>query len=567
VTTTVTQTRFDRDALLEMAGRQSFDRGCVYADDDRVHVLEVSDLCVIAQVTGTRTYLATLTGRCVQFQGHCTCPAFDDSGFCKHLVAAALAVNRRPPDGREELPLERIRRHLRSLDAEALLEMTVEAALRDDRLFQRLDLFAAGDREDEAGLVRRLKAAIDDVGPPPEVCDKDDLRDWVCRIDDLLTTIEDLIDHGRATVALDLAAHLIDRIDEGIEDGPDGEGCMIGRLEGALELHCAAAEAAKPDPEALAERLYAWEIHDAFGTFHGLLDRYAEILGDSGLAAYRRLAERDWAEMPPARAGTGSAERTESDYKAARRRRIVAAALEFFAERDGDLDARIAVRARTLESAHDYLSLARFCLENGRPDDARRWVDEGLFLFEDSRQAEDLALFAAERWVEDGALARAGDLLARRFRRHPSWPLYQAWRDLAGAAARDAAVALLQDRSAARKPAPWPRPCDLLVQVLTAEGMHHEAWQAALHHKVDENCSDALAEASVDTCRAEVLAYWSRRIEVLVDQGGNARYDAAAALVRRMANLRPAEDQARHVADLRARHKMKRNFMKRIADA
>ena len=51
--------------------------------------------------------------------------------------------------------------------------------------------------------------------------------------------------------------------------------------------------------------------------------------------------------------------------------------LDFFAERDGDVEARIALRMRDLSSPWDYLQLAEFCLSQGRQDEALRRAEEG----------------------------------------------------------------------------------------------------------------------------------------------------------------------------------------------
>ena len=51
---------------------------------------------MLAQVAGTEDYRTELTGRGEDFDGECSCPAFEDWGFCKHMVATALAANDLP---------------------------------------------------------------------------------------------------------------------------------------------------------------------------------------------------------------------------------------------------------------------------------------------------------------------------------------------------------------------------------------------------------------------------------------------------------------------------------------
>src|SRR5260221_2366897 len=84
--------RFDVGALQELAGDKVFARGEEYYRDGQVQILSIEPSRVLAQVAGSDDYRTTLTGRSKTIDGHCSCPAFSDWGFCKHMVAVALAV-------------------------------------------------------------------------------------------------------------------------------------------------------------------------------------------------------------------------------------------------------------------------------------------------------------------------------------------------------------------------------------------------------------------------------------------------------------------------------------------
>ena len=70
--------------------------------------------------------------------------------------------------------------------------------------------------------------------------------------------------------------------------------------------------------------------------------------------------------------------------------------LDRFAERDGDVEARIALRAKDLSSPWKYLELAEFCLKHKGANEALRWAEEGLWRFEDGPLDARLVLFAAD---------------------------------------------------------------------------------------------------------------------------------------------------------------------------
>src|SRR5581483_8636720 len=85
--------RFDVETLRELAGKKAFARGEEYFDAELVEILIIEPARVLAQVAGSENYRTELRGRGKSVDGHCSCPAFRDFGFCKHMVAVALAAN------------------------------------------------------------------------------------------------------------------------------------------------------------------------------------------------------------------------------------------------------------------------------------------------------------------------------------------------------------------------------------------------------------------------------------------------------------------------------------------
>src|SRR5580704_8777054 len=128
--------RFDIAALKRLAGG-AYVRGEAYHRDGRVEILAVEPRRVLAQVAGTEDYRVNLLGKGETIKGECTCPAFDDYGFCKHMVAAALAANESDhgPESAGAGALARIRTHLAGKPNASLVAMIVELAERDPVLF------------------------------------------------------------------------------------------------------------------------------------------------------------------------------------------------------------------------------------------------------------------------------------------------------------------------------------------------------------------------------------------------------------------------------------------------
>jgi len=549
--------RFDPDALRRLAGDKAFARGQAYHRDGHVRILALESSRVLARVEGSEDYRVQLTGQGGRIGGTCTCPAFDDYGFCKHLVATALEINAgggtEPEDGGV---LARIRDHLKAKGGDALVEMIIGLAEQDEVLFRKLETAAAMAGADDKSIVASARKAIDKATRTRGMVDYYAAGDWAEEVSTALDPLDDLLTAGRAGLALELAEHAIDRIEAALENIDDSNGECGGVLCRAQEVHLAAARAANPNPVRLAEALFVREMKGQYDTFDGAASAYAEVLGEEGLAEYRRLADEAWATPPP---DDGGGDELQLDGAYFRLKSI----LDFFAERDGDVDARIALRAKDLTSPASYLQLAQFCLEQGRADEALRWAEEGLWVFEDRRPDEWFVRFTAGLLSDAGRSEQAETLLRGAFEKEPGRALYTEIRELGGDAARDWAITVLHARLTGGAPTRSRAPADLLMGILLEEGMVDAAWSVLRRH------GGTSIPMRMDLCRVsetthpnEVSGVYEERVEDLIRGGTNDGYAEAAKLVARMALLRSKTDHTAYVAALKERHARKRNFMK-----
>lgn len=550
--------RFDIDALRDIVGDKVFARGEAYHRDGQVAILSVEPGRVLARVAGTEDYRTELTGRGAKIDGACSCPAFNDHGFCKHMVATALAANAASADGEADGAggLARIRDYLKGKGVDALAEMVVELAERNTALFRKIEMAAAAEGADDGVFEARLRRAVDEATRTRGFIDYARAPGWAAGVDAALDILAELASGARVRLALKFAERAISRIERAVENIDDSDGHCGALLHRAREIHLAAARAARPDPAALARDLFTRETEGEYDTFYAAAAVYADVLGEEGLAEYRRLAAEAWEKLPPR---TGA--RREPDDVSFDHFRL-APIMDFFAERDGDVEARIAVRARDLSSPWSYLQLAEFCLEHGRADEALARAEEGLWMFEDSRQDERLLFFATDLLLEAGRKGDAKAHLWRAFAKAPSLEIYARLRKLGGKSARERAIELLRNRLAETKPSPWNAPADILIRILMHEKLFDAAWKAVREHGASLGLKESLAKASETAHPREALEVYDARVEELVRIGGNPNYAEARDLVARMAALRDPAQHATYVADLRERHGRKRNFMK-----
>jgi uncharacterized Zn finger protein len=552
--------RFDVAVVRDTVGAKVFARGEAYHRDGQVQILALEPERVLAQVAGSEDYRTEVRGRGRQFDGECSCRAFDDWGHCKHMVAVVLAANAAANGADSDAlgALSRIRDHLKDKGLDALVEMIMRMAERDPALFRRLDIAAATDDADEKTLEARLGRAIDGA---TRIGSFDDgaASGWVANVDATLNILADLASGRRAGLALKLADRAIDRIEQALEDIDDSDGYGAALLHRARDIHLAAARSVRPEPVQLASDLFAREMEGAHETFDGAAMHYADVLGEQGLAEYRRLASEAWDRLPVRSSESHHRGEFDGDYYR------LANILDAFAEREGDVATRIALRAKDLSSPWSYLQLAEFCLSHGREQEALRWASEGIWMFEDDRVDERLVFFAVDLLAKVGRRSEAEAYLRRAFEKTPSVALFEWLGKLGGQAAREHAVEFLQSRLAEDTPRRWDQPGDLLVRILICEKKFQAAWAVARKHRTSMAVKEALARASETTHPREALEIYGELIEQLANAGGESAYTEAVELIARAAALRSEAEQAAHVSALKARFGRKRNFMKLLA--
>jgi uncharacterized Zn finger protein len=543
--------QFDEDALFDLAGKTIFARGKAYFTDGRVEILDRGPKSVRARVTGSQVYRTSLTGAGAAFGGACSCPNFEDYGFCKHLVATALAANDTDAPASGDAT-DRIRKFLLTKDAPALIDLLVEHAMRDEALLRRLEMMAASAGGSDKTILSRMRKMITEATHVDGYTEYDEDAGWSGHVAEVLDAVGALVSSGKANIARQLAEHALDRIGEALGEIEDPEGEAGSLLDHAKDIHLKACQASPPDPVALARDLFAREMDDEWGTFDNAMALYADPLGETGRAEYRRLAEAAWKKT-----ASGHAEPEP-----------LIRLLDGFAARDGDIGKRIALRSYNLQSSWQYLALARFCLEHDHPAEALRYAEDGLKIHGTGRPDEQLVTFLSDRYVSTGNTGAALKVLWRAFDREPSETLFNHLKDIGGEEERDRAIATLRVRLA-KAPGrnTWFHPADLLLRILTAETLFEEAWDIVQTHNGSDEVVLALAGASGSQYPQQALTAYARTIDKLVSEGGNRNYDAAHGLIAKMARLRGRTEQQHYISGLMIKFKAKRNFMKLLAVA
>jgi len=549
----------DISAVVALAGPRSFERGVGYQAQGRVGDIVVSDDAIEATVIGTDPYSVRIAAQDRRIVSLCSCPMGDLGAFCKHCVALALewiepaagriwggnpdrrALPSEPVDRTVGLPEDpsddSVETFLGDLDRDSLIELIVTEMARDEALDARIRLRATAASDSGA---RRLGAALERATTVHAYLDYAEVPAFAGDVEAVADAIEAIIGDGQATAAIELAERGLRRIESAIELADDSDGYLGDLLRRFEEIHLAACGAAHPDPVELAQRLFRWELHGDWDVFRGAAERYADVLGEAGLAEYRRLAEPEWGRVPER--GPGS-ERHRDKAVDSQSEFNVTYMMESLARASGDLDELVAVMARDLSFAYHYVRIAELYRDAGRGDEALDWAERGVEAFPkrtDIRLREFLADAYLERSCDDDAMAliwmafeEQPDLEAYRRLQHyaeriDSWP---DWRPRALEVVRGRIASHGLDGTT-------------LVDIYTWEGELDAAWEAARDHGCERITLLRLAKQSEAARPDDALAVFQAETEEVLQVANRRAYTDAIGLLRRIERLMDKLDRS-----------------------
>ncbi len=565
--------------IRRLAGDRSYQRGQDYYLHGHVESIEDHAGTVRASVRGTQDYVVELRVNDGMLDYSCDCPVGIEGTFCKHCVATALAwlnQSNRPPKLKrgsktKEITLADAQESLLAEDKEAIVQTLVEWAKTDQRLWERLILRAARRTGAEAAVAaarRAFNKAIQIRG----FVHYREMEPYARGIDDAIDSIGELLQDGLAAGVMELCESALVSLQVKIGLVDDSDGYVSGLLGRLQDIHHRACLEARPEPVALAGRLFHWELNSDFDVFFGAVTRYAEILGPRGMKAYQNLAEEEWAKVPV----RTTADRTSEWGKYFRISHI----METLARLSGDLEGLVGVMSRDLSYAYNYLRIAEACREAGEDDKALEWAERGLKAFPehtDNRLREFLAEEYHRRKRHDEAMS----LMWYEFLERPGLESYRTLEKHAKKAGnwkawRERALAKIQGRIRPQEektdtqPRPrWMRPDDghsQLVEIFLYEGDVQSAWREAQEGGCSDNLWLQLAGAREKDHPEDAVPIYLKQAEVAVRTASSSVYDDAVDLLvkaaAQMKRMGRSEEFVRHLESLRMKYKIKRNFIK-----
>jgi tetratricopeptide (TPR) repeat protein len=469
-----------------------------------------------------------------------------------------------------------LRTYLAELDHAAVVDLLMHQASADA-------LFDARLRMDAARAVGRpsstaaLRAVIDETFFTDGYINYRDMYDYASDIRDVLATLRDLLDDGHSAAVITLAEHAIERAEDAVGYVDDSDGSLGEIAEDLAALHLDACLAARPDPIELATALFDRELAGGeLDVFHAAAARYAAVLGEPGLAEYRRLASGPWAALPALGPG--------DDREFSSSRFALTRMMETLAELTGDVDSVVEVLGRDQSSAYQFLRISERYVQERRYDEALAWLEKGLDHFGDSDRR--LVDATAEEYHRAGRGHAAVDLVWRSYEAHPSMDGYRrlaencrraaVWEEWHARAVAVIRTRVRTDKAAARRDA-LDRPAGLSrfapvvdASDLVAVHLYDQDVELAWGEAREGGCSPKLwlelAGLREREYPLDAIPIWQREVERLIGNKNNQSYHEAVLIIARVRGLMIAAgegvDFAPYAGQLRVTHKPKRNLMK-----
>ncbi|RXK82718.1 SWIM zinc finger domain-containing protein [Chlorobaculum sp. 24CR] len=612
---------FTEKEIADWAGSTIYARGKSYIDD----VTELSrteDGRLAAWVFGSDEYVTTVRrGGKGEFDFACTCP-YDHGGPCKHVVAVLLVALARAKRGEEipvlqpddELYLEladyldgetdddepgderggsaasSVESMLAGKSREELLEIMADVTRNFPEVTRWLgerEQLATGKIDQLIHALRKEIFALTAIDAWPVYGDFfEDSPDY----SGVQQRLQNLLDRGHADAVFGLGEELWSRCGGQLESFED-DGMIASGIAGCMQVVLKAL----PDTKLSRLDQLVW-LHDRLRE-----DQFDLLAGADMLIGSRRYAVADWRELAAALearlanmpVSTGG--RRDEHY---RRRHVVDQLIDVY-RRGGEAEKVIPLLEKEADPCLYHDVLVEHLLAAGVVERARSWCIEGYG--KTVEQAPGIASMLQRHLRElaekEGNLALVAAYRAQDFFRYPSVGAFSELREAsekidAWPAVREAALGYLRtgrrpDGSATGGAWPLPKPevgsavtsaktglrsfpkLAVLIEIAILEARRDDT--VALFKELCQtgmcgrDISEKVAE-SVATSHPDIaLKIWRITVDNLIAEVKTSAYEEATGYLRKMRSVWRQTDRLEEwsalIAELRTRHKAKRNLM------
>ena len=243
---------------------------------------------------------------------------------------------------------------IEKLDPEDLRVIVGKAAERHEDVARAVRLAATRG----SGDLSQLKAEIDRGLRTSRYLNYRESGGWAMQARPIVEAIGEAVGSSPTVELVALIERAIGHVVKVILKADDSDGLIGDLARELLDLHAQACDAGSADPIKLARWMVRFRFDDQ-DFFEVDPVRYADALGDLGLAAYRREVKQ--------RVEAGGGDSFAATY-----------AQERLAVLDGDAEALVGLLGGDLSRPYQFIRVAEAMAELGRDDDVLSWATRGI---------------------------------------------------------------------------------------------------------------------------------------------------------------------------------------------
>lgn len=569
-----------RSTVRKIAGTKYFERGEAYFLDDNVVYFSGDKRTLTGTVQGTKRYKVKLWASEKKLDYSCDCPVGQEGAFCKHCVAVGLAwLNEKGDSVRQgaarlKTSEEDLRGYLEKQEKKELIDLLMEQIFENDNLRESLILKLNCEYRNSFGF-ETFRHLIDRAVNVGDFVHYRAMWDYTRNIDTVVDQVKDYLKNGHAKEVIRIVEYFLKQVEEAIGSADDSDGGMGMVLEDLQEIHLEACRLERPEPCELAKRLFEWEIGGEYDIFYDAVLTYSDVLGEDGIAVYRKLAEEKWKSIAPLKPGDSE------DYRSDRFH--ITRIMEALAEQAGDLNVLVAVKTKDLSSAYHFLEIAELLKNSGDESGALEWAEKGVLTFPERTDAR-LRDFLANEYHKRKRHNEAMDLMWKGFYESPDLERYKKLRESAKRAKewekwREKVICYIKDSikrkdeklSGEKRFAFRTDYSELLVCVYIWERDIEKAWKQAGQDGCSRRTWLKLAGLREKQYPADSVKIYKAEIEPTLGQTNNQAYKEAAEYLRKiktlMKNMGQEKEFNAYLQSLCETYKRKRNFIKLIENS
>ncbi|MFK8015402.1 MAG: SWIM zinc finger domain-containing protein [Gammaproteobacteria bacterium] len=544
-------------ALRLHVGDPTYERGAAHYRHGRVAELKITSKRTTAVVTAEDRHEVEVRRTPRGFEGHCSCAQSDGFDFCEHCVAVALALDARETQraaAQAGAPEARLQLYLDDLPREKLIEVVANAARDLPDLNERLQLHA--DIAAGAMNVRRARKMVTAAMPLRQIWQRPLVRRYFAKAVTAMNGLLQVAPAMEPATLINVAEYALDRYESVLERVDDSDGnrwFLQDRLRALLAVALAHVDWSV---ERKADYLLDRVLREQYDLFDKGMSEFWQVLEPRVRAVFFDRAGRRLDAL---------VDGTSEDELFGLHRTVLVELLRTDATQRDDVDALIALEKANLRGSLDRYRLAGLYLRKPDLDAALQMLDEA-----DARahsghydHALRVAIHRARCEWDDAVAAQVRVVLAA-----PSLPAYRDLQALVkntGSSAKTLRNLHAALRGQLNTGSPGrSQSAELLAELAFESGDADGAFALVVEHVSDAKRLLEMARwfETDEPVRATQLIDCA--VEATIAQKKNWAYKETVSIIwsqRATFDRLGPQVFASFVADLKVRHKAKRNLV------